>query len=105
METPLRRALVVSALLHVVLLAGLIIELPAPDKQDQPEEMEVTMEMVGPPQQSAKAPKAAEVPAPADVQTPSSAPQPAPEPPKPQPEEPPPPPPPPPATSPTAATG
>lgn len=91
--SPFSRSAIGSFALHALLMAALVVTLPARKRDEEPEEMAITMEVAGPPTQAVKAPTPAETPAPAPAPEPTPAP-PAPEPPKPQPPEPPPPPPP-----------
>jgi len=99
----LRRAALVSALLHVALIAALLIGLPGstPPETPPPDEQVVEMAVLeGPARVVMKADQASDVPAPAVTPQTVAAP-PTPEPPLPTPPEPPPPPPTPPPPPPT----
>jgi outer membrane biosynthesis protein TonB len=95
MTPRLRIALIASALLHLAVLLGLFIGLPAiTPKDEEPPEAIVAMVFQGPANASMQAPSPAQVPAPSKETAPPA--PPVSTPPKPQPTEAPPPPPPPP---------
>ena len=79
------RGTIVSVALHGVLLAALVVTLPHKKREEEPEEISITMETPGPPTQAVKAPAPAPIAAPAVRPDPVEAP-PAEEPQKPQPE-------------------
>ena len=82
LEQRMRRFAWVSAALHAVLLIVMIVGFPASEKVPEPEEVSMSIDVVGPPTPAIKAQKPAVVPAAANQPTPSPEPQPAPEPPK-----------------------
>jgi neural Wiskott-Aldrich syndrome protein len=97
MSPALRRAAILSAGLHVIILAALLIGIPFTRPPEPPQDETVAMVFMGVAQSSMKAPTPAPTPAPSTAPPAPPAPQ-VTEPPKPQPVEvPPPPPPPPPA--------
>jgi hypothetical protein len=95
MPPALRRGAIVSAVLHVVVIAVLLIGIPLSHPPEVPQETAVSMVFTGKAQSTMRAPAPAQVPAPASAPPSPPAPQ-VTQPPKPQPVEPPPPPPPPP---------
>ena len=108
MSPLLKRSAIVSAILHVVVIAAVLLGFDVRLTPDEPPPMEVELAMdttqPGPAQEAPKASAPSPMPAPAQQVVPQVTPEPpAPEPPKPQPVQPPPPPPPPPPPVPTPA--
>ncbi len=104
MPPALRRGAIVSAVLHAVVIAALLIGIPFARPPEPPQDTTVAMVFLGMAPSSMQAPTPATVPAPANAPPAPPAP-PVTQPPKPQPTEapPPPPPPPPPPTPPPQA--